>query len=173
MHGHLTLDQICGPLPVPEFRDCNRCGIRLGVRRVEPSCTDCMGSDTYHGQPRQNGNGGFPPIDPAYEVSVHYPKRPYQCPTLKTLDALNIPYFVYTDKNDAIEVDWARNLFSTAYQPHIEWPIVLISAHGQYVEHWTGYNPQALSDIPAAREAAINSTQPAMSRVPDRELVAA
>jgi hypothetical protein len=109
----------------------------------------------------------------AYEVSLHYDKHPKHCPTITTLEALDVTYMVYTAQRDSIEVEWAKQLpYMGSLDPY---PIVLISAHGQYVDHWTGFDRFQLNQIPAARAAAIHAQESAavLVRVPSRELVAA
>lgn len=166
--GHLTLERILGPDPIPEFRYCSRCDIELKQGRVENECVDCDGLDRYKGSGKHGF--GFPPVDPAYEVYLHYPQRPLECPTVRTLDALKIPYHIYTAKTDAIEVDWAKQL------PYLgnkeDWPIVLISAHGEVRNWWAGFDLLRLNMIPAARAAAINHHTESfeLTRVLDREL---
>lgn len=172
--GHLTLARIWDD-PEPEFKDCARCGIPLTQGSDMAQCLDCKGVNAYAPLPRQLGHGGFLPIDPAYEVSLHYPKQAKECPTMATLDALHIPYFNYMATSDPLAVEWAKNL------PYIgghkgDWPIVVISSHGEYVEHWSGFQMTKLNRIPAQRKRAIKMSQAPhdfVTRVPNREQVAA
>jgi hypothetical protein len=166
--GTLTLARLLDD-PVAEFRYCSRCDNDMALFRVSAECSDCEGAAKYH--PRGVQGKYLPPLHPAYEVSLHYDKHPTHCPTITTLEALDVTYMVYTSQRDTIEVEWAKQLPYLGGTP--AYPIVLISAHGQYVEHWDGYNLQAIKAIPAARAAAINAQEPLPPRVPIRELVAA
>lgn len=178
MQGHLTLDRIMGPLPVPEFRDCVRCGIGLPFIHAAKKCVDCKGLNRFAANPRQIRNEGrsFLPVDPAYEIALHYPKQPYKCPTQATLDALGIPYQTYTATQDPIAFTWAEELFSTEYRAHTEYPIVVIVSYGEYLEHWTGFNLFELNRIPARRAATIQMSQTPhdfVTHAPVREMEAA
>jgi hypothetical protein len=168
--GTLTLARLLDD-PVAEFRYCSRCDNDMPYTRVGETCSDCEGAAKYH--PRGVQGKHLPPHNPAYEVSLHYDKHPKHCPTITTLEALDVTYMVYTAQRDSIEVEWAKQLFNPEWQPHITYPIVLISAHGQYVDHWAGFDRLALKRIPAARAAAINAQGSFVGRVPSRELVAA
>lgn len=154
--GTLTLARLL-ETPEPEFPCCTRCNNDMPQFRESAECSDCEGAAKYH---------------PAYEVSLHYDQHPRHCPTIGILEAQNTTYMVYTAKRDSIEVEWAKGLLNPELP--VEWPIVLISAHGQYVDHWAGFDLQALNNIPAARAAAIHqNTEAFLTRVPSRELVAA
>ena len=171
--GNLTLARIWDDAE-PEFKDCTRCGIQMSGRREFAECSDCLLVNRYQPLPRQLGNGGFLPIDPAYEVSLHYPKQAKECPTMATLDALHIPYFNYTATSDRRAFDYAKALITSKESEPVDYPIVVITSHGQVIDFWTGFNLAKLNAILAARKAATNRTQePFLLRVPSRELVAA
>jgi len=172
VHRYLIQETLNGPEPDPEYHDCWRCGIGLKPNSLLKGCEDCNGLNQHKANPSQRRfmRGNFLPLDAAYEVSLHYPVRPDNDPTAATLCSMSIPYLSYYGTKDPVAVDWARALEPTDFEP--DWPIVLITAYGQYVDHWTGYNLQALNRIPAARAAATHT--PAEQRpVSTRELIAA
>jgi hypothetical protein len=143
----------------PEFRNCTRCDVQLTQHRAEAGgklCVDCEGLNAFKA-PRNGVAGGFPPIDPAYEVFVHFPTKPRHDQTLLTLEALKIPYIHLWETQHTTEVQWARGLFNQELAP--DWPIVLITSHGQVVDFWEGFDLNRLNSIPAARAAAINPTE--------------
>jgi hypothetical protein len=154
--------------PVPaEFRYCSRCDVGLPTHRDRELCEDCEGLDRFH--PGGSHGGGFAPIDPAYEISLHFERRPKEDRTIATLDALKMPYRTYTAKNDPLEVEYAASL------PYVgrdgEWPIVLVTAHGKPIEWWRGFDLAALNATATARAAAAPTE--AHPCVPDSEEQAA
>lgn len=155
MHAHLSLERICGPDPLPEFRYCVRCDNDMPRERVESKCADCVGVQNY--LPRGRDSHRYPAIDPAYEISLHFPTQPENDPTIATLDALDIPRMKYTSRNDPIEVAYAVSLFNPETPP--KWPIVLITSHGQVIDFWAGFDLAKLNRIPAALNAAIKMSQ--------------
>lgn len=142
-----------------EYRDCARCGVRLKQHRVEDGhkiCVDCEGLNSFRA-PRNGVTGGFPDIDPAFEVFVHFPTKPREDQTLLTLEALKIPYVHLWASQHRIEVDWAASLFNPGLSRH--WPIVIITSHGEVIDFWEGYDLNRLNALPAKRAAAITPTE--------------
>jgi len=149
----------------PESRYCKRCDVDLPKHRDRELCNDCEGLDQFH--PGGSHGGGFLPVDPAYEVFLHFARRPNEDRTIATLDALKMPYRTYTAKNDPLEVEYARGL------PYVggdgEYPIVLITSHGKPIEWWRGFDLAALNAIPAARAAATAPPTEAHPGVPTHQ----
>jgi len=172
MHRYIVPENLNGPEPEPEYRDCSRCGVRLNRTSLLTECEDCKGLNAYKASNTQQryAQGNFLPIDPAYEVSLHFPhvNASRDDRTVATLSAMKIPYFSYYGTTDKLECEYAEAL------PYVGWaeeyPIVLISAHGQYVDHWRGFALHKLNAIPAARAAAIAHITPS---VPDSQEQAA
>ena len=168
-HRYRLQEVINGPEPDPEYRECGRCGIRLKATSLLTECEDCKGVNALKAEPSQQRymQSNFLPVDPAYEVSLHYPSIPKQDPTAATLCSMGIPYFSYYGTRDPLEVDWARNLEPFDVEPR--WPIVLISEHGRYLKHWTGYDLTKLNRIPAERRVATGQHEAPEASVPLRQ----
>jgi hypothetical protein len=153
----------------PESRYCKRCDVGLPTHRDRELCNDCEGLNQFH--PGGSHGGGFPPVDPAYEIFLHFAARPNEDRTIATLDALKMPYRTYTAKNDPLEFEYAEAL------PYVgrdgEYPIVLITSHGKPIEWWRGFDLAALNATPAARKAATAPPTEAQPCVPDSEEQAA
>lgn len=170
-HRYRLQEVINGPEPDPEYRDCPRCGVRMNETSLLDICTDCKGLNAFKAnnkRQQQAGTGNFLPVDPAYEVALHYPAVAREDPTALTLDTLRIPYFSYYGTRDKLEFDYARNLEPFDKEPR--YPIVLIIEHGRYLKHWTGFDMAKLNRIPAERKAATGQPQEAAEpRVPRRQ----
>ena len=151
----------------PEFRYCTRCDVGLPARRDRKVCTDCEGLDQFY--PGGSHGGGFPHVDPAYEIFLHFARRPHGDRTIATLDALKMPYRTYTAKNDPLEVEYARSLTDGL----VPQPIVLITSHGKPIEWWAGFNLNKLNAIPAKRAAATTPPTEAHPGVPTQQEQAA
>lgn len=148
-----------GPWDQPELEEgarrflyCPRCDVGLPASREPGLCADCEGLDKFH--PGGSHGGGFAPVDPAYEISLHFKQRPKNDRTIATLDALKTPYRTYTLKNDPREFEYAESLAAGD-----GYPIVLITAHGAPVKWWRGYDFAALNGAQAAHKAAATPTE--------------
>jgi hypothetical protein len=157
LNGNLTLARL-GDEPEPEFKYCTRCDNSMNPRRPDGWCQDCEGVRDC--LPRGTDNKRLQPYHPAYEVYLHYPQKPKDDPTIKTLEALRIPHVAYTARKDRIETEYVKGLLPDD-KAH-GWPIVLITSYGQPVDLWTGYNLNKLNSIPFARAAAINPAPTAL-----------
>lgn len=153
----------------PESRYCKRCDVGLPTHRDRELCNDCEGLDQFH--PGGSHGGGFAPVDPAYEIFLHFDRRPNEDRTIATLDALKMPYRTYTAKNDPLEVGYAKAL--VAGDMPAKYPIVLITSHGKTVRYWMGLDLHALNTIPAARAAATAPPTEAHPGVPAQQEEAA
>jgi len=158
-HRYLIPENLNGPEPDPEYRECARCGIRLAETSLLVECTDCKGVNAFKPESKrqqQIGGGNFLPVDAAYEVAVHFPHKSAASndPTTGTLCTMRIPYFAFYQNVDPLEFAYAE---STAQSRGLtpEYPIVLIISRGQIIDAWTGYNIAKLNGIPAARKAAV------------------
>jgi hypothetical protein len=92
---------------------------------------------------------------------------------MATLDALHIPYFNYTATSDRRAFDYAKALITSKESEPVDYPIVVITSHGQVIDFWTGFDLAKLNSIPASRKAVTNPREPLLVRVPRRDLVAA
>lgn len=173
MHKNLSLDRIFGPDPVPEFRYCTRCGVQqVNAKRVSPECLDCERLPRY--SPRGTQGKYLPPYNPDFDISVHYDKVPNGCPTLATLEALDLTYVLYvSSRGDSFEVDWAEGLTNPESEP--DWPIVVLSTHGKVLDWWAGFDLAQLNTIPAQRDAITHThdTEAAQHGVPTEQEQAA
>lgn len=153
--GNLTLERILGPDPVPEFRYCSRCNVEMNVKRTVSQCLDCERLPLY--RPRGVQGKYMPPYHPDFDISVHYDKVPNGCPTLATLEALDLAYVLYVaSRGDSFEVDWAKAL-PTLSTTKGDWPIVVLSSHGKVIDFWHGFNLNKLNALPFTRAAIIST----------------
>lgn len=168
-HRYRIQEVINGPEPDPEYHECGRCGIRLKPTSLLTECEDCKGLNAYKASPSQQrfGSANFLPVDPAYEVSLHFPtiNAARDDPTVATLSTMRIPHFSYYASRDRLEFDYAKGLID-AEGERIHYPIVLISSRGEYIKHWTGFNLSELNRIPAARRAATGEQEAIQASVP-------
>jgi hypothetical protein len=171
-HHYIIPDTLNGPEPDPEYHECKRCGVRLARTSLLEECEDCKGLNARKASNSEQRyiSGNFLPIDPAYEVSLHFPNVSvsWDDRTVATLASLRIPYFSYYGTKDPIEFEYAEKL------PYVGWaeeyPIVLITKHGEPIDWWRGFALHKLNAIPSARAAA---TTPSAHSVPDSQEQAA
>jgi len=145
---------------ITEYRSCVRCGMTVRADRLNRECDDCKGLDRFvpinfrvNNQITQYAHTDFAAIDAGYEIGLHYYHRTEKCPTRGALNLLGLPYVVYRADPDPFEVAYAMGLHEGGSP--IEYPIVLVTSHGEYLEHWEGFRLDKLSVITARRNAAL------------------